>query len=460
MTGKEVLAGDERPIGVLMFGRKRPGFDQAWSAQICDRCRSKLDELGYATVGSDRVVLDDASVNAALDAIRQADCSALIIIQPSLADGQYALTVSQRWQDPVILWATPERPGDGKVSSCSLVGQHLWSSILRQANHAFELVYGAPEEIQEGLQRSIAAARTVHQLRRSKIGAVGTHAPGFLDLAADPFLLRKAFGLQLHPLSLPQFIDRVRSVPGEEVLSDLHRVHALGLHATEPNAPLTEDLLSVNSRFYLAIRDLMRESNLDALALQCWPELPNVLGQWPYFAVSRLGSEGKAVSIEGDIDGAIGALIGRTLGIGPGFLSDWLEHDDDTIFFWHPGMAPLDMCNAVGGDDAPSLGEHFNGARPFVVDGLIQVGSDVTISRIWRCDGQYHWTAFEGRSVPVRRRVTGNSLLVQVDGPDNVPARFDRLIHAGLPHHVTIHFGRHAATFHKLARMLNLEWHD
>lgn len=459
MPDKEDSAKDKRPIGVLIFGRKRPGFDQQWSAQICDRCRAVLDELGYATVGSDRVVLDDESVNTALDAIEQARCRALIIIQPSLADGQYALTVSQHWQEPIILWATPERPGDGKVSSCSLVGQHLWASILRQANHAFELVYGAPEDTQEALRQAVAAAETVQKLRCSKVGAVGTHAPGFLDLAADPFLLRQAFGLQLHPLSLPQFIDRVRSVSVEDVSSDLKRVHALGLHATERNAPLTDDLLSVNSRFYIAIRDLMRESDLDALALQCWPELPNVLGQWPYFAVSRLGSEGNAVSIEGDVDGAIGGLIGRTLGIGPGFLSDWLEHDDDTIFFWHPGMAPLDMCNAVGSEDEPSLGEHFNGARPFVVDGRLQAGSDVTVSRIWKCDGQYHWTAFEGQSIPARRRVTGNTLLVRVDGPDMVPARFDRLIHAGLPHHVTIHFGRHAATFHMVARMLGLRWH-
>ena len=62
-----------------------------------------------------------------------------------------------------------------------------------------------------------------------------------------------------------------------------------------------------------------------------------------------------------------------SLGIGPGFLTDWLEHDANSIFFWHPGMAPLDMCNATGCEDAPTLGGHFNGARPFVVDGQLQL---------------------------------------------------------------------------------------
>lgn len=450
-------ATSQAPVGVLIFGRKRPGFDQDWNAEMRDRCRKSLAEAGFNCIGAEGVVLDDEMVNTALNRIAEAGCRALIVIQPSLADGQFALNVSQRWSDPIILWATPERPGDGKVSSCSLVGQHLWASILRQANQPFELVYGAPEEVLDELEKTVVLAETVQRLRTAKLGVVGTHAPGFLDLAADPFLIRRTFGLQLHPLSLPQFIDRVQAIPPNEVDADLERVHSLGLKETGSSSPPADDLLSINSRYYLSIENLMSEGSLDGLSLQCWPELPNVLGQWPYFAVSRLGAEGKAVSIEGDVDGAIGALIGRFLGIGPGFLTDWLEHDANTIFFWHPGMAPLDMCNTTGCEDAPTVGGHFNGARPFVVDGKLQLAGNITVSRLWRCDGRYHWTAFEGRSVPPRRSVTGNSLLVEVDG-GKIQERFQRLIHAGMPHHVTLHFGRHAETFRRLALALRIDW--
>ena len=188
--------------GVLMFGRKRPGFDQEWSATIRQRCRAALDTLGLECIGADTPVYDDATVRAAFDAIEASHCEALIVIQPSLADGQYAMTVSQRWAGPVILWATPERPGDGKVSSCSLVGQHLWASILRQANHPFELVYGAPEDIASELGDALAVSIAYQRLKSAKLGKVGSHAPGFLDLESDPFLIRKMFGLQLHPLKL------------------------------------------------------------------------------------------------------------------------------------------------------------------------------------------------------------------------------------------------------------------
>jgi L-fucose isomerase-like protein len=445
-----------RPLGVLILGRKRRGFDQEWNQIICQRSIATLASLGYKCIGGEAPVVDDVTIAAALDKIEQANCQALVMLQPSIGHGQLALTVSQRWADPVILWATPERPGDGKVSSCSLVGQHLWASALRQAGHPFEFVYGDPDDaaVQSELVRAIALSRTAAQLRFSKVGVIGTYVPGFIDLAADPFLLRKSMGIQLQPLSLPQYFERVHGLADAVVEKDVQRVLDLKL----PMNGVTAEALAINSRCYLAMLDLMEEESLDALALQCWPEIPNMLGQWPYLAISRLSSEGYAVSIEGDVDGCISSLMNSLLGLGPSFLTDWLEHDSSTIFFWHPGMAPMTMCNAVGDDDGPALAAHFNIVKPYVVDGRIRSDEPVTITRLWRCDNQYHITAFEGRTIAPRRKVTGNSVLVETAESD-IPKRFDRLLHAGMPHHVLLSFGSHAETFRRLARMLHLEWH-
>ncbi len=72
-------------------------------------------------------------------------------------------------------------------------------------------------------------------------------------------------------------------------------------------------------------------------------------------------------------------------------------------------------------------------------------------------------TAFEGRTVPARRKVTGNMVLVELAEADvasggDVPARFDRLVHAGMPHHVLLSFGKQQETFRRLARALSMEW--
>ncbi len=449
------------PLGVMILGRKRRGFDQEWNGIICGRAIAALKSLGYSTVGAEAPVVDDATIKEALDAIREAGCQALVMLQPSMGHGQLALTVAQQWPDPVVLWATPERPGNGKVSSCSLVGQHLWGSSLRQAGHAFELVYGDPDDstLRAELVLAIAIARTAAVLRGAKVGLIGTHAPGFIDLAADPFLLRRTLGIQLHPLSLPQFIERVHAIPEETVREDVGRVLDLKLPMRDVNA----DDLSMNSRCYLAMQELIAEESLDAMSIQCWPELPNMIGQWPYLAVTRLSTEGRAVSIEGDVDGAIGSLMNCHLGTGSGFLTDWLEHDRNTIFFWHPGMAPMDMSYPAGSAGGPTLAKHFNIVKPLVVDAQIRMNEDVTVARLWRCDNRYHMTAFEGRTVAPRRRVAGNFVLVELTEADivsggDLPARFDRLVHAGMPHHVILSFGKNAEALRRLARALELQW--
>jgi L-fucose isomerase-like protein len=450
-----------RPLGVLILGRKRPGFDQEWNKIMCARSVAALGELGLTTVGADEPVVDEATTIAKLERLQQAGCWALVMLQPSMGHGQLALTVAQRWADPVVLWATPERPGDGKVSSCSLVGQHLWGSSLRQAGHAFELVYGDPDDTQlrADLVRAIAVARAARGLRQAKVGVIGTHAPGFIDLAAEPFLMRRALGVQLHPLSLPQYIERVHAIPEESVRRDVDAVLQLKL----PMGEITAEDLPMNSRCYLAMLELMEEECLDGITIQCWPELPNMLGQWPYLAVSRLTTAGRAVSIEGDVDGCVGSLMNCLLGMGPGFLTDWLEHDRHTIFFWHPGMAPMNMCNAAGSAGGPSLAKHFNIVKPLVVDGCIRECEAVTVARLWRCDGEYHMTAFEGRTAPPRRKLTGNTVLMELSEEEiarggTVPERFDRLVHAGMPHHVLLSFGTHGETFRRLARALGVKW--
>lgn len=446
-----------RKLGLLTIGRKRPGFDQQWNEIMRTRADEALAAVGFEIVRPDVPVIDDQTTRAALERIRAAGCEALLVLQPSLGNGQLALTVSQEWDAPLVLWATPERIDSPKVSSCSLVAQHLWASVLRQAGRPFELVYGDPQDAgtRAALASAAAICRTVKSLRHTKVGLVGQHAPGFLNMAADVPLIRRALGAQLHPLSLPQFIDRARAVEESAVARDAAKVRELKL----PLNGVTADDVAVNSRYYLALLDLMAEEQLDAIAVQCWPELPNVMGAWPYLAFSRMTDEGRVVALEGDVDGALTCLLARQMGFGVGFITDWLEHDEHTIHFWHPGNAPLQVCNAAGSVDGPSLGKHFNIEKPLVVDAPLRSDLPVTIARLWRCDDRYHLTACEGRTIPARRKLTGNHALVEVPDRD-VRRWFDDLCHAGVPHHVVLFVGHHRDPFRRLARAMKVDWMD
>ena len=43
------------------------------------------------------------------------------------------------------------------------------------------------------------------------------------------------------------------------------------------------------------------------------------------------------------MEGALGCLVGKLLGCGSVYLSDWLEHDTTTLTLWHGGMAPVQL---------------------------------------------------------------------------------------------------------------------
>src|SRR4029077_1686847 len=108
--------------------------------------------------------------------------------------------------------------------------------------------------------------------------------------------------------------DRTRAIDEQQVARDTAKVREMKL----PLVGVNLDDLSINSRYYLALLELIAEEQLDAMAVQCWPELPNIMGQWPYLAFSRLNDEGHVVALEGDVDGALTCLLAKLLGLGVG----------------------------------------------------------------------------------------------------------------------------------------------
>ncbi len=441
-------------IGFLVIGRKRPGFDVDWASQ--------MEAAAWAAVGAMQLdafrpqtrAVDDGSIRAAVKEIREAECDTLVVLQPTMGDGRLAPVLAQQFPQPVVFWATPERPDGGKVSSCSLVGAHAFASIFRQLDRPFELAYGHPDDRSTRLQldRAVRLCGAAARLRRAKVGLVGQHVPGFSNMAVDPAQLFRQLGVVLQHVGLEEFFELIESCDGAEVEADVKRATDLGLPLDEN---VTPDALAAGSRCYLAMLRLLDEENLDAMALRCWPEMPGRLGHWPYLAMSRLAAEGRVAALEGDADGAVGCLIGSLLGVGPAYLSDWLDHDANMLTLWHPGHAPLEMCEP----DSARLGGHFNNRIPLVVNATLRADQPITIFRLWRCDDRYQMTAREARTATPRRELLGANGLAAIQEVD-VHEWFESLCHAGMPHHVIVLPGHHADLLKRFARLMRVGWFD
>ena len=133
-------------VGLIFLGRKRPGFDMDWGATMEEQVRGAVRGLGWDVFYPAAKVDDDPSLCAAVAEFQQAGVDAVVLLQTTMSDGRLSPTLAQLWPDPPIFWATPENPAGDKVSSCSLVGAHVWASAFRHLGRTCETVYGHPQD--------------------------------------------------------------------------------------------------------------------------------------------------------------------------------------------------------------------------------------------------------------------------------------------------------------------------
>jgi L-fucose isomerase-like protein len=458
MNPEELHPTPPRPrLGILFLGRKRAGFDPEWGAEIRKRIRAFVETAGLEAVIPYDNIADDPALRDAIAQCRAQRVDALVVTQPTISDGRLAPVAAQIWDAPLVLWATPEKPTGEMISANSLVGTHVFAATMRQLHRPFEVVYGHPDEEQtrEALVRAARITATAERVQRGKVGLIGYHAPGFIDLHADPLQLSESLGLQLHHKSVQEFLGSLDDIDDGDVEEERKRLAGFGL---PHRGGVDESMLPMQARYYLGFSRVMEQEGLDGLAFRCWPDLPSITGHWPYFALATLVSEGKAVAMEGDVDGAICSIIAEGLGLGPVYLTDWLEHDERTITTWHTGAAPFQLSEPVGTEQGPHLSVQFNNKKPTVVEATIRADMAATLFRLWRCDGEYHMTAVEGQTRAPERHLLATNGRTDVHGV-NVREWFDDMVHEGMPHHLCVIKGHHADTLRRVARNLGVRWH-
>lgn len=455
MNHHQELSAAPPSIGLLIMGRKRPGFDPEWGAAVTGRIRAFLEELPWDVhIPSDNIA-DEAELGRGVDSCRERGVTVLVVVQPTISDGRLAPLLSRIWEKPILLWATTEKPTGSMISANSLVGTHAMAATLRHLGHDISFAYGHPDdpETQGELRREILTVHAAQSTRGKIFGLIGYHAPGFIDFHADPVFLAETLGSHLYHVSTTELLSRVEGYSSDEIARDLQALGDLGIPPGEGFSPGASEELAMQARYYRAFRDIYQESGLDALAFRCWPDLPSRTGHWPYLALAQLVSQGLPIAMEGDLDGAICSLIAGSLGIGPVYLTDWLEHTRKTATIWHTGAAPFQLCEPPGSPGSPRLGLQFNNRRPTVVEATIRAGMEVTLFRLWRFRNRYHMTALEGHTLRPSRDLMATNGLFETDSLD-IRHWFEEMVQTGMPHHLCVVQGRQRDILRRTARLM------
>ena len=147
------------------------------------------------------------------------------------------------------------------------------------------------------LSVTIGALRALRTLASARVLQIGGTAPGFHGLEEEV----SVGGAVVELLPLPRFLSRVAQVDEERA-----RRAAAAQAQAEPHEVTTEQLVR-SARIELALSDVATEGGYHALAVRCWPELPDACGSMACLALGNV-STGTPAACEGDVPGALSML--------------------------------------------------------------------------------------------------------------------------------------------------------
>ena len=353
------------PLRVGFAAVVRPAF-KGDGAAVAARSVAALDAVVRAQGGV--LAADEGAVHDAAEAahagrrLGAADLDLLVVQHATFATGDLLsplLAAAPR----VVVWAVPERAGAraggpdgvrGPLPLNSLCGLNMTLSFAEGprggARGPVAWCYGDPADAlaRDRLATLLRAELGARAFATTRVLAIGGTAPAFYGLEL-PHLPGRASVVE-RPLG--DLFARVAAIDAAEA-----ERHAEAWRAQEPlEAPWAQ--LVAAARIDLALAAFARDEGANALAVRCWPELPDACGAMACAAMGRAADRRTPAACEGDVWGAASMRVLQAVADAPAALLDLsdLDRERDAVLLWHCGNAPRALASATG----TRLTTHFN----------------------------------------------------------------------------------------------------
>ena len=428
----------------------RPTFDLGLARDLTAQVFTAVAAEGYTLAGAQELIMDAAAVEARIAELAAADIDMLLLLQSTFADSTMALQLATALDAPLLLWALPEAQVGGRLRINSFCGINLAGHGLRRAGLSYDYIYAAPGDAAAlGKLRDFASAARVKRLLMSaRIGRLGVNPDGFDTCLVNHGALKSRLGVEVAQFELASFFQSARQADASRVAAVAEGLSSTlaGYSDMEPAA--TKGTLGA----YVALDDLVREEDLNGLAVRCWPEFFTELGCSACGAMSLLSDALRPCSCEADVNGTITQMILGWISGEPAFGSDIVAFDtaNDEATLWHCGLAPLSMADP---DVRPQATTHSNREKPLLMQFPLKPGR-VTIARLSEATGEFRLVIGGGEMLKAPPAFTGTSGRIRFDC--GAAAAMDTVMQEGLEHHVSIAYGDHVGALAALARQLEM----
>lgn len=361
--------------------------------------------------------------------------------------------------------------GNDREDSSSLVGTLAAAGALGQIGRAAGRVFGniANEVFQQKIRSFAVAARTVNELRRSSYCILGGRSLGINTTMADFLQWQKLFGIETDHRDQYEIVWRSELVDPARTDIYIEWLRKQGVTFCF-NELFTMDSLRKQVNSYIAIKEIIAEGKYDFLGLKCQPEMSDhhVI---QCLAIAMLNDTVDAdgpkrtipTSCEADSDGALTMRILSLLAEeAPANLMDirLLRPEQKEVVFANCGAMPACFSGGPGNSKtswsgiemmANTFGKAGGGTTQFVCS-----PGPVTIARLFRVNGEYVFSWFEGEFDSRSREELRNTTYCWPHGFVKADVDFEKLFQTMGANHMHAVYGHYGAQIEEFCTMTGL----
>ncbi|MBN2046427.1 MAG: hypothetical protein JW750_01190 [Anaerolineaceae bacterium] len=438
---------------------RRSGIEQLRQIDAVELVFPQTDEEGVALPGipSGAInTLDQAEVLS--DYFIQQKVDAILICPLDFGDERASVKVAERLRLPTMLYATKEPPVPAGVSmarvSDSYCGTLSIAAGLKRRGIPFHfggIFFHEDPEFRSAVDTFIRAVSVVKAMRGARVGQVGQRPASFETVAYDEVAMAKQFGQNVVHADLSQ-ITRVM----DQLADDSETVLKVfdSMEAELDEISINPFQIIQMAKLELALKQFCQQNHLSALAMQCWPNIQQMIGVSTCAVFGRLTNQGYLTACEADVVGALSMLAqyAGALGKTPPHFIDWtIRHREDPNQFlaWHCGNAPVSLArpdtmralrsryDMTGSAEQPDEDDPQAGLYQFQL-----MPGEVSICRLAEYDGVWKMLIASGEIVPSDDVLAGTWSWVRVKDHDRL---YRTLVEEGFIHHASmIHMDQRA----------------
>ncbi len=379
----------------------------------------------------------------------------LVIMQNlTFANAAYMNEVLKRFDCPILLWTLREPVIDGtRLRLNSLTGAFSAANSIKGFGRNFEYIFGSPDEenVQSKIKAVYAAAKLKKSMKSLKLLQIGHTPQGFGFGRALDLDVLKTFGVTVDSIEARELIDRAKAYTDKEIAPYIEDAKKRITGLDKINSKNVEDF----ARLYKSYKEYTEQNNIGALASRCWPDFFTAFGTPVCAVLGIINDLGIPCACEADSYGALtmyaaNQLTGRSVFFGDPVS---LDEKENTVTFWHCGMAP---CSLAREDTGAKAGLHCNRKIGPTLEFGCKAEPNVTIFRIGRKqDGTFRFFLAKGSALDKPQQFYGTSIVVKTE--NSSADIINKAVKEGWEPHYVVAMGDISAEIEAFGNMLGIE---